>query len=196
MFGCYIVKTEGGDFTIVTEDGFSEMYSVIEEKERKVKAKETAAIGKPNSVSKELIESKIESVEYVTTTVFGKKFMHCYIKMKSGFVQVGKPSVCVDDANFNLDDGKSISYENSFEELWKLEGYLMVNDLSEPGDFKERLKLEQQDLQSKINKLKVFLDGEGRKLLPAVELTALKEQLASMTEYNATLIGRISRLCK
>ncbi len=92
-----------------------------------MKAKEAAATGKPNSVSKELIESRIVETQYKVTEVFGKRFMHCYIMMDNGFVQVGKPSVCVDDGNFNQKDGESISFENAFEEMWKLEAYRMMS---------------------------------------------------------------------
>lgn len=91
-------------------------------------SKSEIAKDKPNSVTDDLIVSRIQDVKFETIEVFGKRFMYCFIKMDNGFIQVGKPSVCVDDANFNQDDGQEISFENAKEELWKLEAYRMMSD--------------------------------------------------------------------
>ncbi len=52
--------------------------------------------------------------------------MFCGIKMKGDFVQVGKPSVCIDPDNWREEIGKQVSYDNAFSELWKLEAYHMT----------------------------------------------------------------------
>ena len=77
-------------------------------------------------VTKELIESRIEEVDYQTVVIAGQKLMFCGIKMKGGFVQVGKPSVCIDPDNWRDEIGKQVSYDNAFSELWKLEAYHMT----------------------------------------------------------------------
>jgi hypothetical protein len=52
-----------------------------------------------------------------TTTV-------CQITLKNGYTLVGT-SACVDPANFNQAIGEKIAYDNAFEKLWDLEGYLL-----------------------------------------------------------------------
>lgn len=74
-------------------------------------------------VTKESIEARIAEVDYQTLILCGKKFMYCAIKMDNGFVVVGKPSVCIDAANWREEIGREVSYDNTFEELWALEAY-------------------------------------------------------------------------
>lgn len=77
-------------------------------------------------VTKELIESRIESVDYQTVVIAGQKMMFCGIRMLGGFVAIGKPAVCIDPSNWRDEIGQQISYDNAFEELWKLEAYHMT----------------------------------------------------------------------
>ncbi|MGR5465304.1 Gp49 family protein [Photobacterium damselae] len=79
-------------------------------------------------ITKELIESRIESVDHQTITIAGQKMMFCGIRMKGGFVAVGKPATCIDPSNWRDEIGKEISYDNTFEELWKLEAYRLMAD--------------------------------------------------------------------
>lgn len=78
-------------------------------------------------VSKELIESRIAEVDYQTVIIAGKKLMYCGIKMDNGFVAVGNPAICIDPANWRDSIGKKISYDNTFDDLWKLEAYRLVS---------------------------------------------------------------------
>ena len=59
--------------------------------------------------------------------IAGQKMMYCGIKMDNGFVAVGKPATCIDPANWRDEIGQQVSYDNSFEELWKLEAYRMMS---------------------------------------------------------------------
>ena len=73
------------------------------------------------TVTKEILESLIERVEYQRhedTTL-----THCVIHLKNGWVQDGS-SACIDPNNFDVDIGRKIAYENAFDKLWQLEGYL------------------------------------------------------------------------
>lgn len=88
--------------------------------------KESGCTGK--RVTKELIESHIKSVDYQTIEIAGHKFMYCGIKMDNGFVAVGKPATCIDPANWREEIGQKISYDNSFDELWKLEAYRLMSE--------------------------------------------------------------------
>lgn len=74
-------------------------------------------------VTKESIEARIEDVDYQTVIIAGQKMMYCGIRMKGGFVAVGKPAVCIDPSNWRDEIGRTISYDNSFAELWRLEAY-------------------------------------------------------------------------
>ncbi|EAW1162093.1 hypothetical protein LVO39_002564 [Salmonella enterica] len=88
--------------------------------------KEKGCTGK--RVTKELIESHIDSVDYQTVEIAGHKFMYCGIKMDNGFVAVGKPATCIDPTNWRDEIGQKISYDNSFEDLWKLEAYRLLSE--------------------------------------------------------------------
>lgn len=81
------------------------------------------------AVTKKLIESRIQEVDYQTVNIAGQKFMFCGIRMDNGFVVVGKPAVCIDPNNWRDSIGKEISYDNSFSEIWKLEGYRLMSDV-------------------------------------------------------------------
>lgn len=74
-------------------------------------------------VTKESIESRIVEVDYQIVVLAGQKMMYCGIRMDNGFVSVGKPATCLDPSNWRDEIGKKISYDNSFDELWKLEAY-------------------------------------------------------------------------
>lgn len=77
-------------------------------------------------VTKELIKSRITEVDYQTVVIAGQKMMYCGIRMDNDFVAIGKPATCIDPANWRDEIGQKISYDNSFEELWKLEAYRMM----------------------------------------------------------------------
>lgn len=79
-------------------------------------------------VTKDLILSRISAVDYQTILIAGQKMMFCGIKMDNGFVVVGKPATCVDPANWRDEIGQKISYDNAFEEIWKLEAYRMLSN--------------------------------------------------------------------
>lgn len=74
-------------------------------------------------ITKELIESRIEQVDYQTVEIAGQKLMLCGIRMDNGFVVVGKPATCIDPDNWRDEIGQRISYDNAFDEIWRLEAY-------------------------------------------------------------------------
>ena len=81
-------------------------------------------------LTKELIEARIEGVEYQTVEIHGKKMMFCGIKMPGGFVVVGEPAMCIDPANWSYDIGQQVSYEHSFQKLWELEAYRIMSEVA------------------------------------------------------------------
>ncbi|MBM5213024.1 Gp49 family protein [Vibrio parahaemolyticus] len=69
------------------------------------------------------IVDRIEDIDFQTVTLAGNKFMYCGIKMKGGFVVVGKPATCIDPENWRDQIGRQVSFNNTFEEIYKLEAY-------------------------------------------------------------------------
>ena len=80
-------------------------------------------------VTKELIESKISSIEYVTHKTNTNKLLRwCIINMNNGFSVTGEPSACVSIENDNEEVGKKIAFENTFDKIWSFEGYLLSSN--------------------------------------------------------------------
>lgn len=94
--------------------------------------KELRCTGK--RVSKDSIESRIKDVQYQTVEICGQKLMYCGIRMDCGFVVVGDPATCIDPANWRDEIGQKVSYDNSFGEIWKLEGYRLMAESYERGE--------------------------------------------------------------
>jgi hypothetical protein len=83
-----------------------------------------------NHITKEHITAKIAKVAYhripdTTLTL-------CVLTMENGFNVTGE-SACADPANFNKQTGEMIAYDNAFEKLWQLEGYLLKQKMFESG---------------------------------------------------------------
>jgi hypothetical protein len=78
-----------------------------------------------NKVSKESIEKKI--VDKIFKKLSGK-LTHCTLILENGFEVTGE-SACVDPANYDKVIGESIAFENAFEKIWAVEGYLLQEKL-------------------------------------------------------------------
>lgn len=92
------------------------------------------------TVSKESIEAKIKSVVYLIAGKAAKdeygdaisegvlKNLNlvtiCIIILENGF-KVEGVSACVDPANYNEQIGRECAYENAFEKIRQVEGYLL-----------------------------------------------------------------------
>ncbi|WP_236136748.1 Gp49 family protein [Mongoliitalea daihaiensis] len=87
-----------------------------------------------NKVTKEHINSKINTVEYRKLT---DKITHCIITMSNGFQVTGESAV-VDPSNFDEKIGREIAFDNAFKKLWELEGYLLQEKLKLKNDFERR----------------------------------------------------------
>lgn len=84
----------------------------------------------PNRITVSDMNGKVRSSTYTrlpdsTTTV-------CQITLVNGYTLVGT-SACVDPAMFNQAMGEQIAYNNAFEQLWALEGYLLKQRRYEAG---------------------------------------------------------------
>lgn len=72
-------------------------------------------------VKKEDINKLIENSQ-MEFHVFWEKEMVCSFRLENGFTVIGR-AACVDPANFNLDIGKELCFEDAIKQLWQLEGY-------------------------------------------------------------------------
>ena len=77
-------------------------------------------------VTNQSIDARIDKVEY--HRIPGTTLTICVITMVNGF-SVTSESVCVDPNEYNKERGEEIAYENAFEKLWPLEGYLLKERL-------------------------------------------------------------------
>ena len=73
------------------------------------------------------IDSRILTEQY---HVFpGTTVTVCCLTLKNGFTTVGH-SACASPENFNEEIGRDIARKNAREQIWQLEGYLLVDKLS------------------------------------------------------------------
>lgn len=121
----------------------------------------------------------------------------CVIVLKNGFTVTGE-SACADPKKFNAEIGRTIARANALNKVWPLMGYVLRSQLAgmsgliEPEGFKDRVRAEARDLESKLAKLSAFIEGDMGGI-PPVDQQSLKDQHAAMTEYLSVLKDRISR---
>lgn len=101
------------------------------------------------SVTKESIDAKIKTVVYLnvgagveatdggTTNqdVLDNLYLVtlCIIILDNGF-KVEGVSACVDPANYDEQKGRECAYENAYEKIWQLEGYLLRQAMHEKAE--------------------------------------------------------------
>ncbi len=71
------------------------------------------------------IDDRVDTVIY--HRLRGTSVTVCEIRMVNGFVVIGH-SACVKPEDFDAKLGEEIAYENAFQKLWELEGYLAAED--------------------------------------------------------------------
>jgi hypothetical protein len=76
-------------------------------------------------VTEASIKGKIGSVDYVRHD----KLTLAIVTMKNGFKVVGKAAPASRE-NFDAQVGERYAYDDAFEKLWQLEGYLLREQLS------------------------------------------------------------------
>lgn len=75
------------------------------------------------SVTLEDIKEKIKGESYLVLPD-GRSTL-CMLTLENGYTIKGV-SACVDAANFNMDIGRKIAYEDAIRQIWPLEGYLLA----------------------------------------------------------------------
>lgn len=72
------------------------------------------------------IDATIDRTEY---HVFDSILTVCVLTLKNGFKVVGE-SACASSANFNVELGERIAYDNARNKIWAFEGYALRNKLA------------------------------------------------------------------
>lgn len=148
-------------------------------------------------VTREDINAKITDVAFIhlpnsTVTI-------CSITLQNGYSVRGE-SACVDPAEYVESTGRNLAYQNAFDKIWPLEGYLLAEQLNkvpspppcgEMPDWQRRVVDEEQALNYKLQKLLMFQTTEQYKALPAKEMSLLCRQANAMRDYLDVLKGRI-----
>lgn len=78
-------------------------------------------------VTKEYMESRIRSREFNRLL---ETMTHCIINLDNDFSVTGE-SVCVNVANYNQEIGQKIAYDNAFNKLWPLFGFVLAENQHE-----------------------------------------------------------------
>lgn len=74
-------------------------------------------------VTKEGIQARITNTEFFVLP--GTTVTICSITLDNGYSVRGE-SACVDPANYRQDIGEKIAYDNAFNQLWPLFGFLLA----------------------------------------------------------------------
>ncbi|MCW5697901.1 MAG: hypothetical protein KIS96_14370 [Bauldia sp.] len=91
-----------------------------------------AAVQKtPNRVTLASMLEKIDTVDFISPLSLPTMII-CAMKMKNGFVLVGK-SAPADPANFDRLLGQDFAREDCIRQLWQLEGYALRERLAAEG---------------------------------------------------------------
>lgn len=120
-----------------------------------------------------------------------KLLTFCVLVLRNGFTVTGE-SACASPENFDAELGRKIARQHAVAKVWGLMGYALKERLAAvPADFRDRVRLEKQELDEKIRKLTAFVAGETFASLPAMEQKRMRAQLTAMEEYSGALYARI-----
>ena len=150
-----------------------------------------------SKVTRECIDAKITDVEFIhlpnsTVTI-------CSITLLNGYSVRGE-SACVDPAEYVEAIGRNLAYQDAFDKIWPLEGYLLAEQLNkvpspppcgEMQGWQRRVVDEEQALNDKLQKLLMFQTTEQYKALPAKAKSLLCRQANAMHDYLNVLKCRI-----
>ena len=116
----------------------------------------------------------------------------CVIVLKNGFTLTGI-SACADPRKYNEEIGKKLARADALNKAWPLMGYVLRSQLAgmsgllEPEGYKDRARRELVELQTRIAKLRTFLEGE----VPTEVREDLEGQLDGMVIYESHLSRRV-----
>lgn len=125
----------------------------------------------------------------------------CVLVLRNGFTVMGK-SACASPENFDAEIGRKVAYEDAFNQVWPLEGYLLkealyvesvlkagtnlapgIDDVSGRPAHQQRVIDENADLTEKAQRLAAFTVTPTFQRLPDEEQVRLSAQLVAMNTY-------------
>ena len=80
-------------------------------------------------VTKTYIEGRIAKSEFWR---WGPTLTLCKLTLDNGYVVIGK-SACVNEVNYNQEIGERIAFDNAFNELWPVFGFMLAEMNFEKG---------------------------------------------------------------
>lgn len=80
-----------------------------------------------NKLTVEFLNNQIIETVY---TKIGDRLTHCLLIVKNGYIFTGESS-CVDPNNYDKDIGEKIAYDNAFDKLWPVYGFILRQHLAE-----------------------------------------------------------------
>lgn len=121
----------------------------------------------------------------------------CVVVLKNGFTLTGI-SACADPRKYNKEIGEKVARADALNKAWPLMGYVLRSQLAgmsgllEPEGFKDRVRAEARDLESKLAKLSEFLQNDMGGIAP-IDQASLFSQQKAMQDYLDVLKDRINR---
>jgi len=152
-----------------------------------------------SKVTKEAINAKITDVSFIHLP--GTTVTICSITLENGYSVRGE-SACVDPMEYVEAVGRDLAYQNAFDKIWPLEGYLLVEQRATAPAPREE-NAEKQNLLAEHAALGKQLDTLGRDLVTAASadsvysaraLGLMRRQYNAMQEYQDALELRIKAL--
>lgn len=138
-------------------------------------------------ITKEFLQAQIKHVTFYQpeeTTV-----TTCYMTLQNDFTVMGQ-SATIDKATFNAEIGRDIAYDNAFDQLWVLYGFLEKNKSG--GDYLFRLHNERTELEDRYLSLNAALKKEGfAEQVGEQQFELLQLQLETMKSYLEVLDKRL-----
>lgn len=137
------------------------------------------------------LENQIASVDYQR---FGETGMLCVITLVNGYTVTGE-SGCIDPAIFDAEIGKEVAYENAFNKLWQILGYVVKQKWHEATRMTwiERVRAELSDLDERRSKLAAMLEKEKPEFVSQEQWDLMQKQYDAMAAYSLVLAERIEK---
>jgi hypothetical protein len=132
--GGYLVIYQDGYASYSPAEPFEKSATVIREPATSLEQAQAIVETKTAPrITKDTITNAIESVVYA---VHFNTLTLCLLKMKNGFIVVGKAAPA-DARNFDAEVGKRFAYEDAFKQLWPLMGFALCDYLTEQKAIRE-----------------------------------------------------------
>lgn len=144
-----------------------------------------------NSVTIEQVRANMQDVIVRTLQDFEKPCTYVTVRMKNGFT-LRESTTCVDPANYDEEIGKQICLEKIEDKIWFLLGYALQDKIANtPKDYKERMKVEYNELRTRLLSLEQFFVTDLFKSLPDEKKALMERQYKAMVEYCEALSERM-----